>query len=44
MPFCWNDAVDLKTLFAFASLQRILEIYGDWLYERREFRQAASGT
>lgn len=24
--------------------QRILEIYGDWLYERREFRQAASGS
>ncbi|KAF5354980.1 hypothetical protein D9756_005531 [Leucocoprinus leucothites] len=22
--------------------ERILEIYGDWLYERREFRQAAS--
>ncbi|KAJ3564648.1 hypothetical protein NP233_g8162 [Leucocoprinus birnbaumii] len=25
-----------------ARYERILEIYGDWLYERREFKQAAS--
>ena len=26
-----------------ADLQDVLVVYGDWLFERREFRQAASG-
>jgi len=33
----------VMTSFFFFS-QRILEIFGDWLYEKREFSQAASGS